>query len=150
MCRQHPYLSSKAFGTATRKTIATKPNDCSLCLAMISPSLQLGLREAMRFLAGWKVHVSRLLCSPSTRHRQHSGPGLFCLVVFFQLSELEKLLRLESLTVECILMRYALISQTQRVFLTALLTLVLNNKICLKCTFLLNTFSLSSVMTVRC
>lgn len=72
------------------------------------------------------------------------------LFFFFQLSELEKLLRLESLTVECILMRYALISQTQRVFLTALLTLVLNNKICLKCTFLLNTFSLSSVMTVRC
>lgn len=150
MCRQHPYLFSKAFATATHKTIATKLNDCRLRLATISPSLQLGLRGAVHFLAGWQVLVSQLQCSLSTRHSQSLGPDLFCLVVFFTHSGLRKCLGWSP----SLLNAYwwdSLFSHRQKGFsFTILLTLVLHKKTWLKFTFLLNAFPLASVMTGKC
>lgn len=115
----------------------------SFCL--ISPSLKLWLRGAVHFLAGWQVLISQLQCSPGTRHSQSSGPDLFCLVGFCQAFRVEKLLRLESLTVKCMLIHSFL--RDTKGFPHNLAMLVLLNKIWLKFTFLLNVFPLTSVTT---
>lgn len=123
----------------------TALHDCNLCLTIIFPPLQFQLGEVMHYLAGWKVPVYQLLCSPSTRH---SALAYSSQLFSFKLSGLEKLIKLESLNTECIPMTYIPISETQWVFLTALPMLVLHNKIHFLLEYFSSRFSYDSKMLV--